>query len=221
MKDDFKSWELKKAIASEVASCMQYEAFVKIDFADAQIEKCRNTVFTAFLILGRVKSLLGRDFEEIREELYASAKAKFLPVGANEAEIRDAMETGLRWGVSRRLSVEMGLRSFHYGFVAEMVWPEIYTRIRYVEGRGWEVWENRTWRRRPKEKGIVGIIYKVMQEKINTWREALEDLADINGTGEWIGKLEKNINDPDWLSKVEELLLKVDDFYVVVVSADD
>jgi hypothetical protein len=221
MKDDFKRWELEVAIKSEIADCMQYEAFKKIDFADAKLEKCHTTVFTAFLILGRVKSLLGKDFEEVREELYDKAKAKFLPVGASEAEVKHAMEAGLSCGEMRSLSVNMGLRSFHYGFVAEMVWPEIYAYIRYVEDRGWEVWENRTWRRRPKEKGIVGIIYKVMREKINTWREALEDLSDINGTGGWIGRLEKNINDPDWLSKVEELLLKIDYFNVLVEASDD
>jgi hypothetical protein len=220
MKDDFKRWELEEAIKSEIASCMQYEAFVKIDFADAKIEKCHNTVFTAFLILGRIRALLGKDFEEVREELYHSAKAKFSPVSASEAEIRDAMEAGLRWGAGRSLSINMGLRSFHYGFVAEMVWPEVYTSIRYVEGVGWEVWENRKWRRRLREKGIVGIIYQIMREKINTWREALEDLADINGTGGWLGRLEKNINDPDWLSKVEELLLKIDHFNVIIVSND-
>jgi len=221
MEEELKKWALEKAITSEIADSMQYEAFKKIDFAEAKIEKCHTTVFAAFLILGRIKALLGKDFEQVREDLYENAKAKFLPVGASEVEVRNAMEAGLKCGEQRRLPDRMGLRSIHYGFVAEMVWLEVYPSIRYVEGVGWELWENGKWRRRPKEKGIVGIIHKVMREKINTWREALEDLADINGTGGWIERLEKNINDPDWLGKVEAMLLRVDYFWMLVVTDDN
>jgi hypothetical protein len=42
----------------------------------------------------------------------------------------------------------------------------------------------------------------------------------VRGVGGWLEKLEKNINDPDWLSKVEELILRVDYFGAVIVSDD-
>jgi hypothetical protein len=221
MKDDFEKWAFEEALTSEIASCMIYEAFKKVNDAEAKIEKARPSVFHAFLILGRAKLLLGKRFEELRQELYDTAKEKFLPAGVSEAELRDAMEGGVRVGQWRTLPAYMSSQSIHYGFVAEMVWTEIHGSIRYVEGTGWEEWKDRAWRRLPKERGIIGLIYKAMRQKINDWRDALEEVADVNGTGGWLGELEKNINDPAWLRKVEELFLLTDYFGVVIVSDDD
>jgi hypothetical protein len=39
--------------------------------------------------------------------------------------------------------------------------------------------------------------------------------------GGWLEKLWKNVNDPEWLRKVEELFLRVDFFGVPIVSNDE
>ena len=220
MKDDFEKWALETTLTEEIADCMIYDAFKKINDTEAKIEKGRTSVFHAFLILGRAKLLLGRRFEKLRKELYDTAREKFLPAGVSEADLRDAMESGLKVGLWRALPAHMSLQSIHYGFVAEMVWAEIHGSIRYVERTGWEILEDRGWRRLPKERGITGLIYKVMQEKINDWRDVLWLRAGVNGTGGWLAELERNINDPDWLRKVQDLFLIVDYFEVAIVSDD-
>ena len=218
MKDDLEKWAFEKALSEEIAVCMEYDAFKKID--EAKIKKWRYSVSQAFLILGRAKSLLGKRFEELRQKLYDTAKEKFLSAGVSETDLREAMESGLRVGLWRALPAHMSLQSIHYGFVAEIVWTEIQGDIHYVEETGWEVWQDRKWRRLPKERGITSLIYKVMREKINDWRDVLWLRAGVNGTGGWLAKLERNINDPDWLRKVQDLFLIVDYFGVVIVSDD-
>jgi len=195
-----------------------HEAFQIIENA---VKGNRNeSVFRAFLKLGRVKAYLGDRFEEVRRELYEKAKEKLVGPDFPEKELRAAAESGLRYGERRPLSTEMGRHSIHYGFVAEEVLSEIGGDIRYVENLGWCVWNGRFWQRRPKEWGIVGIIHEVMKRKISTWREAIEEGAGGEGFAGWLEKLEKNINDPAWLSKVEALLMRVDAFGVQMLFKD-
>jgi hypothetical protein len=195
MKDNSKNgfFGLSSNFANELADCLVYEAFWIIEEA------------------AEARQRLG----EKAEDIFSSQTFK------NEDELRQAAEAGLREGQKRAFPKEMGPDALHYGFVAEMVSMEIGGSIRYVEGVGWEVWDGESWQRRPKERGIAGLIYEVMKQKINIWRKALENKGrSVRGTGGWLEKLEKNINDPDWLSKVEELLLRVDYFGVEIVSGN-
>ena len=195
MKDNSKNgfFGLSSNFANELADCLVYEAFWIIEEA------------------AEARQRLGQKAEDI----FSSQTFK------NEDELRQAAEAGLREGQKRAFPKEMGPDALHYGFVAEMVSMEIGGSIRYVEGVGWEVWDGESWQRRPKERGIAGLIYEVMKQKINIWRKALENKGrSVRGTGGWLEKLEKNINDPDWLSKVEELLLRVYYFGVEIVSAE-
>jgi hypothetical protein len=219
MASRFEKMALKEALTGEVAICLVYEARQKIESAGR--ENLYKSVFDAFLNLGRVQDILDVRFEKIRRELYEKAKEKLLSAGASEPDLRDeivleeAANGGLTTGLLRPLPKEMGVHSIHYGFVAEIFKSARYVELRYVQGVGWEVLTGEGWQRRPKERGIVGLIYEVMAQKIRIWREAL---GGYGGEGGWLEKLERNINDPDWLSKVEELLLRVDHFGVEIVS---
>jgi hypothetical protein len=216
MKGDFEKVVLEETLTSELADCLVHEAFKKIE--NAAKENGHTSVFDAFLNLGRVKAILGNRFEKVRQELYEKAKEKFLSPDTSEHELRNMAANGLACGELRAFPIKINKHFIHYGFVADIAGMEIKGIVRYVEGMGWEEWKGRAWQRRPKERGIVGLIYEVMKDKINIWREAL---ADVNGAGGWLGELERNISDPDWLSKVEELLLRVDYFRIVIVSDDD
>jgi len=216
-----------ESVSGGLADSLLHEAFQKIE--NAVRGDRNNSVFRAFLNLGRVKAFLGDRFEEVRRELYEKAKEKLLAPDFPEKELRAAAESGLRYGERRPLPTKMGRHSIHYGFVAEEVLSEIGGDIRYVENLGWCVWNGRFWHRRPKEWGIVGLIHGVMKRKISTWREALEAGADGEGLEAGAGreglaggleKLEKNINDPAWLSKVEALLMRVDSFGVQMLFKD-
>lgn len=201
-----------ESVSGGLADSLLHEAFQRIE--EAVKGNRNNSVFRAFLNLGRVKAFLGDRFEEVRRELYEKAKEKLLAPDFPEKELRAAAENGLRYGERRPLPTEMGRHSIHYGFVAEEVLSEIGGDIRYVENLGWCVWNGRFWQRRPKEWGIVGLIHGVMKRKISIWREALAAGAGGEGLAGWLEKLEKNINDPAWLSKVEALLMRVDSFGV-------
>ncbi len=208
-------------LASELAACLVYEAHQRIEMMGK--ENCHYNVFLAFYYLGRVKDILGRDFEKANRELYEKAKARFLEFGFSESDFMDRVKAGLDFGEKVAFPTEMGPNSIHYGFVAEMAISEIgRSKIHYVEGVGWKVWGAGSWTRRPREVGIVGLIYEVMRRKINIWRKALvEERRSSRGAGGWLENLDKNINDPDWLGKVEELLLRVDYFGVQVISSGD
>jgi len=207
-----------ESVSGGLADSLLHEAFQRIE--EAVRGDRNNSVFRAFLNLGRVKAFLGDRFEEVRRELYEKAKEKLVGPDFPEKELRAAAESGLRYGERRPLPTEMGRHSIHYGVVAEEVLSEIGGDIRYVEKLGWCVWNGRFWQRRPKEWGIVGIIYGVMKRKIGVWREALEAGAGGEGFAGWLEKLEKNINDPAWLSKVEALLMRVDAFGVQMLFRD-
>ncbi len=224
MKDSLQkgAFGLSSNLADELLECLKYEAYEKIN--NAEKDTRYRAIFDAFLNLGRAKHYLLDNvvFEEQRALLYEYAKNKLESRDFPESELKAAAESGLRYGERRPLPTEMGLDSIHFGFVAEMVSVEIVARIRYVEGAGWEVWENQTWRKRAKERGIVGLIYKVMKRKIDIWRKALaKNGISVRGKGGWLEKLEKNINDPEWLSEVEKLLLQVDYFGVEIVPSDN
>jgi P4 family phage/plasmid primase-like protien len=207
-----------ESVSGGLADSLLHEAFQRIE--EAVKGDRNNSVFRAFLNLGRVKAFLGDRFEEVRRELYEKAKEKLVGPDFPEKELRAAAESGLRYGERRPLPTEMGRHSIHYGVVAEEVLSEIGGDIRYVEKLGWCVWNGRFWQRRPKEWGIVGIIHGVMKRKISVWREALEAGAGGEGLAGWLEKLEKNINDPAWLSKVEALLMRVDSFGVQMLFKD-
>jgi hypothetical protein len=212
MASDFEKWVLEETLTAEIANCLVYEAFKKIENA-AKTNPYPN-VFDAFLTIGRVKAILGDRFEEVRLRLYQKAKNELLAPIFSEVELKNAAESGLRCGEWRSLPVKIRKQSIHYGFVAEMVCMEVGRLIRYVTGDGWEVWEDRAWRKWPGKSGIIGLIYEAMRRKINIWRETLDGFGGIEG---WLIELEKNISDPEWLSKVEELLLRADYFGVQIV----
>jgi hypothetical protein len=190
---------LSSNLAKEIADCLLYEAFQIIEEASEARQEPWPKTKTGFLLSGSP-----RNEDELRED-----------------ELRHVAEAAIMEGKNRAFPKEIGPDAIHFGFVAEMVSPKISGKIRYVEEVGWEVWDGQSWVRRPKERGIIGVIYEVMRRKINIWREALESKGlSVRGTGGWLEKLEKNINDPDWLKKVEELLLRVDYFGIEIVSGD-
>jgi len=177
-------------------------------------------VASAFQLLGRVKSILGERFEELRRELYKKAQAKFLATGFTEDDLDHTVNVNLRIGEWRPLLYKTEIYTIYYSFVADIAVREIGMKVRYVSGKGWEVWNGRAWLRRPKERGIVGLIYEVMREKIAIWREAMKAGAGGQELEEWLEKLERKINNPRWLKRVEELLLWVDYFGVHLVFED-
>jgi hypothetical protein len=219
MASNFEKWVLEETLTAEIAECLLYEARQNLEKSSREI--LYKSVFEAFLNLGRVKDILGDRFEEVRQELYEKAKEKLLDSQDSELEIKDkiileeAVSGGLTYGMLRPLPGKMGEHSIHYGFVAGIFKAARGGVIRYVQEVGWEVLTGAGWQLRPKERGIVGLIYDVMEQKIRIWRKALGGYNGVNG---WLEKLERNINDPDWLSKVEELLLRVDYFGVEIVS---
>ena len=217
MASDFEKWVLEKTLTAEVADCLVYEAQKRVASLATEENPAHN-VFQAFANLGRVALILGDRFEEVKQWLYEKKKEAHSFVDSSEASEKDlkiAATQGFVYGTARSLPAKIGLNSIHCGFVADLVAAELRGRIRYVEGIGWEVCKDGAWYKRPKERGIVGLIYDVMKRKIKIWREVLRNPL---GEGEWLEKLERNINDPEWLSKVEELLLRVDYFGVEIVS---
>jgi len=204
--------------AKELANCLVHEASRKIETTERE-DRYRN-VFLAFAYLSWAKTILGSRFEEIRQELYEKAKERLLAPDFPEEELRRAMEDGLRRQAFNQLPTEMGEDAFHYGFVAEMFSLETYDHhIGYSSKYGWADILGHVYE---PERGLKGYIHMVMRRKIIIWRERLVKFGGSpRGEGGWLEKLEKNINDPDWLSKVEELLLRVDYFGVEIDSDDD
>jgi len=220
MASDFEKWVLEENLTAEVADCLVYEARRHIAHARRE-DSVYGKVYRAFVNLGRVRPILQGRFWDVRNELYEIAKKEILDfylvelLDFSEEDLKHAEKYGLRFGERHALPKKLGIHSIHYGFVAETVGIEFSHRLRYVQGVGWEVLEDRGWHRRPKERGLIGLIYDTMRQKIAIWREALDDPMGVGG---WLEKLERNINDPDWLGKVEELLLRVDYFGVEIVS---
>jgi hypothetical protein len=204
--------------ADEVGRCFRYEAFQKIESASS--EDLYRAVFLAFCYLGRIKTIWGKDYEEAKLDLYEKAKQKLLTSNFSEEELGRAAEEGLNYGEGMQLPNAMGKNAFHYGFVAEIFSLEYRDyHFGYTPKYGWcdifgNVYE--------PERGLKSHIYRVMREKIAIWRECLaKDNDSVMGLGGWLEKLERNINDPDWLSKVEELLLRVDYFGVEIDEEEE
>jgi hypothetical protein len=214
MASDFEKLVSQEAVTAEIVDCLVHEAHKKISIAPFE-ENSYDWVYQAFVNLGLVKGLLGDRFEEVRRDLYEKARWKLYGPNFSEKALWEAAERGLGFGWQHSLPDKMGKSSIHYGFVAEMFLAEFAARLRFIEGVGWEVRDGETWQRRPRERGIVGLIYKVMRRKVYAWKTAL---ADGRGTEGWLEELERNINNPDWLRKVEEMLLLVDYFGVEIVS---
>jgi hypothetical protein len=210
-------WEREQAreCASELAACLVHEAFKKIETTEVG-DECRN-VFLAFAYLGRVKTILGARFEEVRRELYEKAKERVLAPDFSEEKLKRVAEEGLSRGLNIQLPVEMGNDAFHYGFVAEIFSLETYDHhIGYSKEYGWTDFLGQVYE---QERGLKDYIYILMRQKIITWREWLLKIgSSVRGVGGWLERLEKSINDPDWLSKVEELLLRVSYFGVEIDS---
>jgi hypothetical protein len=214
MTSDFEKWVLEETLTTEIADCLVHEAHKKLSIAPFE-ENPYDWVYQAFVNLGQVKMILGDRFDEVKRELYEKARWKLYGPNFSEKALWESAERGLEFGWQHSLPDKMGKGSIHYGFVAEMFLTEFGERLRYVEGVGWEVRERESWQRRPRGRGIVGLIYKVMRRKVYAWKSAL---GNGSGVGGWLAELERNINDPDWLSKVEELILRVDHFGVEIVS---
>jgi len=208
---------LASKIANEIGECLVYEAEQRIEEASKMVRIKRNSVYQAFVNLGRVKAIRGKDFEKLFSTVYRDAKEKLTDEDFPEFELQELAESGRRSGELLMLPKEMGLDGINCGFVAETVMQEIVGVIRYVEGVGWEIWKEHGWQRRPEERGIIGIIYYVMRVKIGIWRRALEKGGNVRGTSGWLEKLTKNVSDPRWLRRVEELFLGVDFFGVPIV----
>jgi hypothetical protein len=214
--------------AEEIAHCLVYESFQIIERASKQF--WRESVVIAFANLSRAQAILGDSFNKIRQELYEEAKKRFLASDCSEQEIEAAAYEGEYCGETYVLPVEMGEDSIHYGFVAEMFFVSEFwfDEFCYISGSGWRIKVSGRFGDYPREefyeqeRGIKGVIYRVMRRKIDIWREALEKRdVSVRGVGGWLEKLEKNINDPGWLAKVEELLLRVDHFGVMIISGQD
>jgi hypothetical protein len=222
-KEFFKE-ELAFKIAEELAGCLVYESFHRIKVAsNAKNREDRyKEVFLAFCFLGKSKTILRKYFEEIKQDLYKEAKENLLSSDFSEDTLREAAERGLIYEAARPFPTKIGLGFFHYGFVADMVYLELGKGpalcVKWL-GKPWENPKNLP--NLLKEINIRPHIYGIMQRKINVWRDSLnDDECSIRGTRGWLERLEKNINDPDWLSKVEELLLKVRHLEVQIVSSD-
>jgi hypothetical protein len=213
MASDFEKWVLEETLTAEVADCLVSEAREKIQNASAD-NLCYN-VFEAFANLGMAWRILGDKFEEFRAKLYEETEEVFLSSKFSRKDIGVSAQRGLMFGFAYSLPAKIGIDSIHHGFIARMVVPQLKDRVRYIQGVGWEFLKDGVWHKRPKERGIVGLIYDAMKRKIKTWQEVL---LNPLGEGGWLEKLERNINDPEWLSKVEELLLRVDYFGIEIVS---
>ena len=219
-KELYEEYQAKER-ANEIARCLVYESFQIIKERSSK-EVWRNVVL-AFTNLIRAEAILGDSFKKIWRELYEKAKEKFLNSGRSEDEIEAAVYEATCIAENFVLPTEMGKDSIHYGFVAEMfyIFGLRYAMLYYRRDSGWRIVGEDYFCDYPQERGIRGLIHGVMRPKIDIWREALQRRGvSVRGVGGWLEKLERNINDPDWLSKVEELILRVDYFGAVIVSDD-
>jgi hypothetical protein len=207
------------AIAIGLANCYVYEAFQKV------AEKTNVSyieAFKAFELLGRVKAILGERFEEVKSELYEKVKVEVLDNGYTEEEdiLKIVAEIGIEIGEAHPLPSKIGLDPSNYVFFADIVMENIGYKIKYVRsilGKRLKVWNGRFWVKQPYEMRITLLTYFVLKQKIAIWREALKAGPQNADLEEWLGKLEKCINNPWWLEDVAEQLLRVDRFRGIVI----
>jgi DNA polymerase-1 len=195
-----------ESLAGGLVESLLHEAFQIIE--NAVKGDRNNSVFRAFLNLGRAKSYLGDRFEAVWNELYEKAKEKLLAPDFPERELRAAAENGLRYGERIPIPALIGKDYLHHGRIAEFVLAEKGGDLCYVEELGWFVWNGRYWQPRDKKRGITGIIHGVMMEKIKVWREALDPANE--GYAEWLNKLEGTLHNPVFLGRVQMLLEQLD-----------
>lgn len=172
----------------------------------AEVGNRNNSVFKAFLLLGKLRDHLGERFTDLKEELYNRAKERLVSRDFTEAELRRAAENGLRRAEPLQLHFDDIKISLHPDFVANIVATELEDDVIYVEGNGWRKWNGRYWETVAKELGILGEIKQVMRAKIEEWEK---DIIQGNGSLEdleVVRRLEKLIADPTWLGKVEKNL---------------
>jgi hypothetical protein len=215
--------------AQEIAQCLIHEAFRMLDGASER--NWRPHVVLAFVNLVRASDILGDAYEGVRRELFEKAKKRFSAFGCSEQEIEAAAYEGEYCGETFVLPTEMGEDAIHYGFVAEMLFVSNlwFSDLYYIQGKGWRIASMEHYLIYslsptgfyPLEIGMKSLIYSIMRQKIDVWREALVKRGvSVRGVGGWLEKLEKNINDPDWLCKVEELLLVAGHFGVHIEPSD-
>jgi P4 family phage/plasmid primase-like protien len=197
-----------EGVAVGFVNSLLHEAFQIIE--NAVKGNRNNSVFRAFLNLGRVKNFLGDRFEGVWNELYEKAKERLVAPDFPEKELRAAAESGLRYGERIPIPTLIGKDYLHHGRIAEFVLAEKGGDLCYVEELGWVVWNGRYWQPRDKKRGITGIIHGVMKEKIKVWREALDPANE--GYAEWLNKLESAIHNPVFLGRVQQLLEQLDGY---------
>jgi len=199
-------------IAQELANCFLYEAFKKVEektivsFID---------VFIAFQLLGRVKSILGKRYEEIKSELVERAKLGLLANGYTEDSLNLALELGIEIGESRPLPAKIDVD--HYEFFADIVMEKIGYKVRCLSGKRWEVWDGRFWKKQPRELHITLVIYYVLTQKIAIWREAVKAGAANADFEKWLEELKEKTWTPWWLEKVAEAILRAEGFRGVLI----
>ena len=200
-------------IAQEVANCFLYEAFKKVEektivsFID---------VFIAFQLLGRVKAILGKRYEEIKSELAEKAKLELLANGYTEDSLNLAIELGIEIGESRPLPAKIDFD--HYEFFADLVMEKIGYKIRCLSGKRWEVWDGRSWKKQPREIRLTSVIGHVLTQKIAIWQEAVKAGAANADFEKWLEELKEKTWTPWWLEKIAETLLRVEHFRSVVIT---
>jgi len=199
-------------IAQELANCFLYEAFknveekTKVSFID---------VFIAFQLLGRVKAILGKRYEEIKSELAEKAKLELLANGYTEDSLNLAIELGIEIGESRPLPAKIDVD--HYEFFADIVMEKIGYKIRCLSGKRWEVWDGRSWKKMPREIRLTYVIGHVLTQKIAIWREAVKAGAASADLEKWLEELKEKTWTPWWLEKVAEAVLRAEGFRGVII----
>ena len=166
-----------------------------------------NSVNKAFFYLGRVKVILGDRFEEVYAELYNRCKERLVGPDFPESELRRTAKSGLEAGEREALDPQEEVFLITPRNLAAVVLRERGDDIVYIGGIGWHVWNGRYWQRMPKERGIAAIIDEVLNEKYKVWLEA----ADPGNEAyiKWLKSLGRAIGDPDYLEKIQRVILKV------------
>jgi hypothetical protein len=201
-------------IALGLANCFVYEAFDKIE-GKANFSLIR--AFFAFELLGRVKVILGRRFEQVKSELYEKAKWEGLANGYTEDVLNLIVEIGTEIGEKRPIPAKIDFDFTDYNFFADIVMEKIGYKIR----RSWlnrlEVWDGRFWKKKPKGIEITSFVYYVLRQKVAIWREALKACAPNTDFEKWMEMLQKKIRDPWWLEKIAKALLEIEYFRGIVI----
>ena len=168
----------------------------------AEVGNRNNSVFKAFLWLGKLRAHLGESFDSLREELYNKAKERLVAPDFTEAELRRAAESGLSRAEHLQLHFDDIKISLHPDFIANIVATEMEGNLIYVEGGGWRKWNGRFWQIVSKDVGIDGDIKDTVASKLKEWEKLIyKDGGSLEGL-EIIRKIEKLMADDIWRVKV-------------------